>query len=144
MNRGSARWFWMVLALALGMTVAEAKDRVTASELAEWQAFYAVEPFGDVRADLRSAIVAHTMGSAFSDSDTNLTLDDFMPEFGGGSLARPVAPGSNSEPATGSEEEFTRFADAMCSTPRNKPAPGSREETMEFLAAMGAVKKEES
>jgi len=142
MTRGSHRWFWMVIALALGMTVAEAKDRIPASEFAEWQAFYAVEPFGDVRADLRSAIVAHTLGSVFSDSDTGLALDDFMPEFGGRSLAGPVEPGASDAPAPGSDEEFRLFCDAIGATP--KPAPGSREETREFLAAMGAVKKEES
>ena len=64
------------------MPVTEAQQRITSSEFTEWQAFYNVEPFGDQRADLRSGIVACTIGSAFSDSDTQLAPSDFMPFAG--------------------------------------------------------------
>jgi len=52
------RRFAFRLALALGCTVRELLARLTAAELAEWQAFYRLEPWGDVRADLRAGHIA--------------------------------------------------------------------------------------
>ena len=51
--------------MALGLTLAEIEG-LTVSEYRSWIAFYEEEPFGDVRADLRSgvvaAVIARTMG----------------------------------------------------------------------------------
>jgi hypothetical protein len=38
--------------------VSELEQRLTHAEYVEWQAYAAIEPFGDGRADLRAAIVA--------------------------------------------------------------------------------------
>ncbi len=38
-----------------------------ASEFRDWQTFYELEPFGDVRADLRAGIVAATVANAHRD-----------------------------------------------------------------------------
>jgi hypothetical protein len=51
------------LALALGMTRQELLARMTSAELSEWQALYQLEPFGDLRADLRAGIVAATVAN---------------------------------------------------------------------------------
>lgn len=40
------------------MPVGELLTRMSSRELSEWQQFYAVEPFGEERADIRSAISA--------------------------------------------------------------------------------------
>jgi hypothetical protein len=45
------------------MTVEELSGRMSSREFAEWMAFYRIEPFGDQRADMRSAIVASTMAN---------------------------------------------------------------------------------
>jgi hypothetical protein len=138
--RGSARHFWFVLALALHMPVAEAQERISSSEFSEWQAFYGIEPFGEQRADLRSGIIACTIGSVFSESNTDLSPADFMPFAGVEPSAS--APGSKGEPPEpGSDEEFRLLMDAMDAVPRNEvPGPGSREETMAFLGAMNATR----
>jgi hypothetical protein len=51
---------------------------MTVVEYRQWQAFYALEPFGDVRADMRSgivaALIARTMGGR-----KNATPLDYMP-----------------------------------------------------------------
>ena len=74
-----ARRFAFRLALALGMTVREMLTRMSALELAEWQRYYDVEPFGEERADLRAAIVARVI--AQSNGARQAKLDDFMPRF---------------------------------------------------------------
>ena len=49
-------------------------------ELTEWMAFYQLEPFGDFRSDLRSAIVAATFANAHRTTQAPpFTPEDFMP-----------------------------------------------------------------
>ena len=68
------------LALALGLPVRELLARMGSDELTEWMAFYQLEPFGDFRADLRSAIVASTLANAHRSKDGKpFTPEDFMP-----------------------------------------------------------------
>lgn len=66
------------LCLALGgMTVRELERRMSAGEFHDWLVYYAQEPFGEDRADLRAGIVASTIanvhrgkgGKAFSPRD---------------------------------------------------------------------------
>jgi hypothetical protein len=45
------------LALALGCTVAELGERMSSTELNDWLAYGAVEPFGEEQADRRAALV---------------------------------------------------------------------------------------
>jgi hypothetical protein len=68
------------LALALGLPVRELLARIGSDELTEWMAFYQLEPFGDFRADLRSAIVASTLANAHRSKEGKpFTPEDFMP-----------------------------------------------------------------
>jgi len=68
------------LALALGMPVRELLARVGSDELTEWMAFYQLEPFGEMRADLRSGVVAATFANAHRTKDARaFTPEDFMP-----------------------------------------------------------------
>lgn len=56
---------------------------LTAKEFFEWQAYAELEPFDEVRADLRAAliaqIIANTMGRA--EGQDAYTLDDFTLKF---------------------------------------------------------------
>ena len=67
------------LALALGRTVAELEETMSSRELTEWIAFNAIQPFGDTRADLRSAIIASTVANCHRTSGTPFKVADFMP-----------------------------------------------------------------
>jgi hypothetical protein len=60
--------------------VREIEDSMPVSEMGEWLLLYEQEPFGDVRADLRSAIVAHTVARAIGGNKTSRVVD-FMPQF---------------------------------------------------------------
>lgn len=40
------------------MTVRQLLESTDSRELAEWQAYAAIEPFGDIRADIRAGIIA--------------------------------------------------------------------------------------
>jgi hypothetical protein len=55
--RGS-RLFQYRLALALGMTRRQLLQSMSARELAEWQIYYLVEPWGAVRQDHRFGVLA--------------------------------------------------------------------------------------
>jgi len=46
------------LALALGCFVADIENRMSYPEFCEWCEFYAIEPFGEIRADMRAGLVA--------------------------------------------------------------------------------------
>jgi hypothetical protein len=63
-------------------SVAELLERLSSRELAEWMAFAELEPFGEERADLRSAIVASTMANAWRGKRQRaFTAEDCMPRF---------------------------------------------------------------
>jgi Protein of unknown function (DUF4035) len=49
-----------------------------ATELAEWGLFYAQHPFGEIRADLRSGIIASTI-ARYVGGNRNARPSDFMP-----------------------------------------------------------------
>ena len=54
-------------------------------EFAEWLEFGEIEPWGEERADVRSAIVASTVANANRDPKARkkpFTVADFMPRFG--------------------------------------------------------------
>ncbi len=58
---------------------------MTSREFAEWEAYYELEPFGEERADIRSAIVASTVANANRNPKARakpFEVDDFMPKFG--------------------------------------------------------------
>jgi hypothetical protein len=67
--------------LALGCTVRELLARTDSQELAEWMAFYQLEPFGDERADYRQALTTCVIANANRDKSkkpTPFTPEDFM------------------------------------------------------------------
>jgi hypothetical protein len=75
--------FWHRLAIALGMTLKEVQSRVDSAEFSRWQAYYKVEPFGEERADMRSAVIASTLANIHRGKGKAYTLNDFMIDFSG-------------------------------------------------------------
>ena len=64
------------------MTVGEMLERMSAAEMSEWQAYYTINPFGDVRDDLRAGIVASTIANANRGKGQKpFAPADFMPDF---------------------------------------------------------------
>lgn len=65
------------------MSVARCQREVSSAEFAEWIAYYTVEPFGEQRADLRSAIIATVIANVNRGKGQRpFKTDDFMPDFG--------------------------------------------------------------
>lgn len=61
------------------MSVARCMREVDSAEFSEWIAYYHLEPFGDERADLRAAIIAHTNASVMRGKKSKpYKLKDFM------------------------------------------------------------------
>lgn len=57
--------------------------RIDSEELTEWQAYYAIEPFGEERADLRSGIIASILSNVHRSKGANPSKpSDFVLEFG--------------------------------------------------------------
>jgi len=78
------RRFYFRLALALGCTVEELLDRITALELDEWLAYYNLEPWGEERADLRAGIISSTIANCRpfrKRSSKSFKPKHFMPTF---------------------------------------------------------------
>lgn len=73
----------MTLALQLGRTLHELGETMTAEEFGLWAALYRLDPWGEQRADLRSAVVAATVanyaGMTRSKSAGPAKPADFMP-----------------------------------------------------------------
>lgn len=68
----------------MGLPVGQLLAQMSSRELTEWQAFFALEPFGEQRDDLRSAIVAATVANASRDAKRRpepFEVGDFMPRF---------------------------------------------------------------
>jgi hypothetical protein len=63
------------------MGVAEAQSRISSREFSEWQAFYGLEPFGEARADLRSAQIAHAAWNAMRSGKDHVPPDAFLLRF---------------------------------------------------------------
>ena len=47
-------------------------------QFAEWMAYYAIEPFGESRADLRNALLCQITATAFGKKGKRVNLSDFM------------------------------------------------------------------
>jgi len=67
---------------------------LTARQVAEWAAYYRIEPWGEERGDYRAAIISSTVYNMQRGKKSKpLTPKDFMPKFGrdvGRSLASKV------------------------------------------------------
>lgn len=57
---------------------------MSSREFAEWAAYYALEPWGEERADVRSAMICKVLADLNTPKDQpRHPLEDFMPKFGG-------------------------------------------------------------
>lgn len=75
------------------MTRGELLARTTAREREEWAAYFDVEPWGEERADLRSAIVAATVANVNKGKNRQpFKPADFMPKF-----EKPKAPSADEQ-----------------------------------------------
>jgi len=84
--------------------------RMDSRELSEWMAYEQIEPFGERRADLRSAIIACVIANAWrSPNRPPFRVQDFMPFEQG------------SEPITG-EKAATFLRGILSRGNRRKPA----------------------
>lgn len=64
------------------MPVAEAQQRISAHEFAEWLAYDRLSPFGPEREDWRAGMVASKIVNIFAGKGTRLAKpEDFMPTF---------------------------------------------------------------
>jgi hypothetical protein len=54
---------------------------MTALDLAEWEVFYASEPFGDARQDQRFVNLANVIVQALIGGDNFIKKDDFLPSI---------------------------------------------------------------
>ena len=64
------------LALALGKTVGEIEQGMSSAEFFEWAEFYRQEPFGDMRADFRNAMLCSVVANTYGKKKTKVS--DFM------------------------------------------------------------------
>lgn len=67
------------MALALGMTLGELRERMSSAELTGWYAYNAIEPIGDQRADLRMALQMRQDAAIASMGKRQYKVEDFMP-----------------------------------------------------------------
>lgn len=56
--------------------------RIDSRELAEWMAFYRIDPWGGQRTDIGAAVVASTVANVNRGKGRSFTPSDFMPRFG--------------------------------------------------------------
>ena len=61
------------------MTVRELLERIDSHELAEWQAYYKLEPWGEERADQRMAQLTVIVANYLRGDGQPFDLYDFMP-----------------------------------------------------------------
>jgi hypothetical protein len=66
------------LALALGKTARQLLSELTSEEITEWQAYYELEPFGELVADQRHGIAQATLANL--KRDPRKRPDAFKPE----------------------------------------------------------------
>jgi len=65
--------------MALGMSVAEAQERISSAEFTEWCAYDRIEPYGPERVDFLAAMICDTVAKAAGVKTTKPA--DFMPRF---------------------------------------------------------------
>lgn len=67
------------LSLALGIPAGELGERITGDELRDYEAYYALEPWGCQADDVRTAIVAHTVAACLGGGKSK--FKDFVPKW---------------------------------------------------------------
>lgn len=70
--------------MGAGATVAELKERMGSSEFVSWRAFANVEPIGDLRADMRTAMIVAAVANTGRNPKKRsepFEMRDFMPDY---------------------------------------------------------------
>ena len=60
------------------MSVKQCQKEVTSKEFSRWAIYYQKEPFGEWRADLRSANIANILANAYSAKGHSSKIEDHM------------------------------------------------------------------
>jgi len=61
-----------------------------AAELAEWEALYSVEPWGEVRGDLQTALLAAVLANQWREKGkSKAAVKDFLPDYWGSKQQTP-------------------------------------------------------
>jgi hypothetical protein len=71
-----------LLCLQLGLTLRQYYE-LSSAEIAYWRAYYRFSPFGEDRADLRTARMMHMYAEAHRDlkKSSKTSVKDFLPKF---------------------------------------------------------------
>jgi len=56
-------------------------NRMSATEMAEWEMYYLTEPFGTVRQDIRFGMLAHVIAVSAGGKKAKIDPVKFMPRF---------------------------------------------------------------
>ena len=72
-----------MIARTLGMSRKQAQREIDSREFAEWVAEYRIEPWGELRSDLRAGIIASAALAPWSKKGREPRPIDLMPKFGG-------------------------------------------------------------
>ena len=76
----------------MGCSVREAQHRIDAREFAEWRAYYRLEPWGEDRGDLRTAILAWLLAPTLLRGTKTWRVKDFLARDFLGLLEQEAAP----------------------------------------------------
>lgn len=77
----------------MGRTVAELNDSISSDEIAEWAAYYQIDPFGSIRGDMQAGIItSNLMNIHLKKGATPLKPQDFMPRFGEPEVKKTMSP----------------------------------------------------
>ena len=92
----------LALALRLGMTLHDLRERMSAEELLLWMAYDRQSPIGDIRGDIQASIVA---ASTFQAQGAKVTTSDLMPKW----APEKVLPVDEEQEAAEGEALFRAF-----------------------------------
>lgn len=66
------------------MTVSDMETRMTSKELTEWQAYFTLEPWGQVQADYRAGVITSWLVNVMTTSKKTFKPKDFFPLYEAG------------------------------------------------------------
>ena len=92
----------LALALRLGMTLHDLRERMSAEELLLWMAYDRQSPIGDIRGDIQASIVA---ASTLQAQGAKVTTSDLMPNW----APEKVQPVDEEQEAAEGEALFRAF-----------------------------------
>ncbi|KKL07299.1 hypothetical protein LCGC14_2587410 [marine sediment metagenome] len=78
-----------MIARTIGCSVKQAQREVDSREYAEWVAEYRIEPWGEIRSDLRAGIIASATLAPYCKKGQEPKPIDFMPKFDKQARTRP-------------------------------------------------------